>query len=597
MSYSIAIDVSINGKQALYSILSCSISQPIDGHHHFSVRFTAEGLLGSEKDAVEQLTGFLGNRISIAFKYEQIGNHDTSSFLGIITNASLASTEEEVAAIVLEGFSPTILLDGTPQLNSFEEKKLDQLISDTTSAVARDILKINSAPTHSAVIPYAVQYNETPYAFIRRMCNAFGDWVYYDGSELVIGKLKDYGTPNILSYPGHLSDVEVKLKISPQKFSMGNWDQTKNAVLIKEGAASPPPSNTLVKQAVNESQKAYTIQAASFGNYSDAELPDVSSARIKSNYSDILKVTGICYDPLLHPGKVIELKMEASAYSGSRSIGNFVVTQVVHSADARSNYTCTFEAIPQDDAYPDSTAYPVPFCGVQPAVVTDNKDPDKMGRVKVKLHWQNSPTPWVPVSVPHAGKERGFFFMPEINDEVLVGFQNGDASQPYVAGSIWHGKSLPEPPDDKNQFKRITTKSGNAILFDDTAGKETLQIINADGSNSIVLTMDSGGSVEITSKNVMNFEAKEMNFKSDKILFDAQQTIDVKAGQKITMKGTSEVSLAGANIKVSADAEVAIKGNASAKLQGAQVSVKGDAQASVEGGAMAVLKGGIVMIN
>jgi uncharacterized protein involved in type VI secretion and phage assembly len=122
--------------------------------------------------------------------------------------------------------------------------------------------------------------------------------------------------------------------------------------------------------------------------------------------------------------------------------------------------------------------------GVVPARVTANDDPRGFGRIAVRFFWdeQTGPNVWVRVMTPHAGSDRGFYFLPEVGDEVLVGFEDGDPERPIILGSVWNGVDKPASEDfwgeewADNDCKRIVTKSGHRIQMVDKQGKESMVI-------------------------------------------------------------------------------------------------------------------------
>ena len=133
--------------------------------------------------------------------------------------------------------------------------------------------------------------------------------------------------------------------------------------------------------------------------------------------------------------------------------------------------------------------------GVVVGVVTNNEDPDKMGRVKVKFPWLSGEdeSHWARVAAPMAGKERGIYFLPEVDDEVLVAFDNGHFGQPYVVGRLWNGKD--KPPETETQNRVLKTPGGHQLRFEDKAGSKKV-IVKTDGGLTITMD-DTTQSIEI----------------------------------------------------------------------------------------------------
>jgi uncharacterized protein involved in type VI secretion and phage assembly len=121
--------------------------------------------------------------------------------------------------------------------------------------------------------------------------------------------------------------------------------------------------------------------------------------------------------------------------------------------------------------------------GVVVGVVTNNQDPDNLGKVKVKFPWlvENDESTWARVASPMAGANRGIIFIPEVDDEVLVAFDHGDVRAPYILGAVWNGTDKPPQEkgnDDKNNLRIIKSRSNHMIILDDTSGSEKIQIID-----------------------------------------------------------------------------------------------------------------------
>jgi uncharacterized protein involved in type VI secretion and phage assembly len=188
--------------------------------------------------------------------------------------------------------------------------------------------------------------------------------------------------------------------------------------------------------------------------------------------------------------------------------------------------------------------------GVVVGVVTNNQDPDGMGRVKVKFPWLSDAdeSHWARMAVPMAGKARGIYFLPEVEDEVLVAFEHGDMRFPCVLGALWNGKDAPPAKNDdgKNNLRVIKSRSGHVIRLNDEDGKEKIEIIDKSEKNSIVFD---------TAKNTITITTDK-----DIILSAAQGTIKLDA-QKIEIKSSADTKIeAGAGMEVKAGATMNIKG-------------------------------------
>ena len=193
--------------------------------------------------------------------------------------------------------------------------------------------------------------------------------------------------------------------------------------------------------------------------------------------------------------------------------------------------------------------------GVAVGVVTNNQDPDGMGRVKVRLPWlsDDDETTWARIAVPMAGNARGFYNLPEVDDEVLVAFEQGAIDRPYVLGALWNGKDAPPESnsDGKNNMRTWKSRSGHILRLDDTDGSEKIEIIDKSGKNSIVIT---------TSDNKLTIQA------------DSDITIQSSNGKlKLSGNGIELSSQAGVKIDASADADLTASGQAN--IKGATVNL------------------------
>lgn len=180
------------------------------------------------------------------------------------------------------------------------------------------------------------------------------------------------------------------------------------------------------------------------------------------------------------------------------------------------------------------------FYGVAVARVINNVDPTNQGRVQLQLLWLPGANPWARVAVLMAGNNRGTWFIPDVGDEVLIGFDNGYLSCPYVIGALWNGNDKPPETmdgDGNNYKKTIRSRNGVKIVLDDTNGKETLTIETPggqkltlrDGPSSIEIIDGNGNSIELESNRINVTAAAKVTIKASNIELSAAM-VTVNAG-------------------------------------------------------------------
>jgi uncharacterized protein involved in type VI secretion and phage assembly len=279
----------------------------------------------------------------------------------------------------------------------------------------------------------------------------------------------------------------------------------------------------------------------------------------------------------------------------------------------------------------------VPYAVV--GIVDDNVDPDELGRIKVKfptLH-EEPLSFWLRQISPNAGKERGLYSLPEKDDEVMVIFMQGSHDVGVIIGQFWNGVDIPpqECKDtlpgssktdtgaswstdtftdgttdlEKNDRRFWKSRSGHLFVFDDSDGKESIQIWDKshtlalvfDTAESRILLTNSSGDIHIRTKTDLYLEAGS-NIKwyaGSNIEGESGQDTIHKAGMNYEMESGQDTKFkAGMNYKVEASMNFEVKASMSAKIEGSMsFEAKGGIEAKLEGSAMATVKGGVVMIN
>lgn len=181
-----------------------------------------------------------------------------------------------------------------------------------------------------------------------------------------------------------------------------------------------------------------------------------------------------------------------------------------------------------------------PLTGVFPSIVTDNQDPDAIGRVKVRIPGERNET-WARIAVLMAGANRGTWFIPEVGDEILVAFEGGDPRRPYVLGGLWSNASPPPETIDANNTKKVLrSRSGVKITLDDqNAGF----IVETPGGQAITLK-DAPGSLEIADSNGNSVKLEPAGISVNaaaKVTINASQ-VEITAGMATVNAGMSKFS-------------------------------------------------------
>ncbi len=183
--------------------------------------------------------------------------------------------------------------------------------------------------------------------------------------------------------------------------------------------------------------------------------------------------------------------------------------------------------------------------GIATAIVTNNEDPEGMGRIKITYTWDEDgyESYWARVMSFMAGDDRGGYFLPEVDDEVVVGFIGGDIEFPLILGALWNGQETPPETNDdgKNNIRKIKSRSGHELIFDDTQSSEKIEIISQSGHH--ITLDDSAGGEKITmedkSGNSIEMDAvtNKITLKSSMQLSIEASIIEIKADSMLTLKG------------------------------------------------------------
>ncbi len=203
--------------------------------------------------------------------------------------------------------------------------------------------------------------------------------------------------------------------------------------------------------------------------------------------------------------------------------------------------------------------------GVVIALVTNNRDPKNLGRIKVKypLLANQLESDWIRMTTFMAGKNRGGYFLPEVGDEVLVAFEFGNINTPFVIGALYNGMDTPPQnnTNGENNIREIKSRSGHIIRFDDKSSAEKIEITDKTGKNTIVIDSQAN-TVSVTSAQDI-----ELNATKGKIQVNAQD---------LELNGSKSVKIKGGQVDIESDSSLSTKAGSTTSIKaGANISIKG----------------------
>jgi len=595
MALASSVRIEIAGKK-VEDFLEFYIDQKMHQVQEFRILCRMDTFETPDDSVLNQSKNFIGSPVIIAISTFNSGWQDSSPgflFKGFIHSVrAVKSNLNEEDKIILEGYSPEILLNNSPGCLSFENMTLKQIVENVLKAYPRDILASKVDPVFTEQIPYCVRYNESGLAFLQRLAARYGEWMFYNGKEFIFGKWN--GNQEELILGKELRNLDFSINLRAPKFKYVSYNYLNGEKLETEVANSDGNSqqNEVGKVAHSTSWKQMGQKNTQFFPHLNAVpgkemIAQKTSVEIKASgiAMNMSGIKGESENMNLIPGTKISVK-EAKATGGEINYGDYFIDSVHHHCDNLMNYENTFTGIPAEAKNPPySNPEMFPVCEPQTAIVKDNKDPEKLGRVKVSFFWQESGqmSPWIRVSTPYAAADRGFYFIPEIDDEVLVGFDGGDAERPFVIGSLYHGKNKPMSgwPNNNNRFKGFVTKSNLRLEFDDDKKVTTIdtpggnKIIISDDQKSILMNDQNNNKVELSSSGIVLKSPGDISIQSS-----SKITIDASAGIEISSE--ADVKMKGLNIDQNADVGFTAKANATAEL-----SASGNT----------TVKGALVMIN
>ena len=605
------------GKNSLPSFISLHIDQRIGTHHRFQMSVELES--GGNR-YVHNISGskeWLGESIVVKAA-------GTPIFVGVVTNVQLHREGSDFGCIIVSGYSATYRMETAPGCFSWNDTTIGNVVKKLCGQ-AKVPLELN--PAYRERKDYICQYEESDFDFVRRLAYQYQEWMYFDGTKLIFGKPRKLADPIRLEYGTTLSSLDIGLQTlarSEQVFSYHSGADREMQRMTPDLAYG---HDRLSGEAFRASLGMFPKPARQHAlpRISDeTELINYMGRKQAAETAETHYITAESQVPTLRVGSVISLYssfLERVGNISKESLGNFIIIEMTHEVSQGSYYRNRFKAIPATVKALPGPKVRMPLAETQMATVLSNADPDGKGRVRVHMNWQTDgmQTGWVRVMTPDGGSSkdvrsnRGFVFIPEVGDQVLLGFRHGDPARPYVMGSLFNGVTG-GGGGQGNNCKSLTTRSGSSLKLDDSAGSVTLHdkggvSMNFDGAGNATTNAKSSNFVNAGTNNVIN-----VGNGSSVISSDSDGNITLKGNTAITLVvGENQIKVCTSGIFINGKQQVVIGTDETMSLQAKQdmtMSSKtnlnmsgkttaslGSKDISITGGSKVVVDGPDVNIN
>lgn len=588
----VATKVTVKGEEQKF--VSLHLRQGFNRHHTFTVVVNYLSPNNTFQQTPEKFIGYIGETASISFVHRQTG--ESYDFEGIITQVEMVGSMGETGGVAIHGTSPTILYENNRTLDSWMDQSLSTIIKEATQEYGK--VNLVSNPKYAAPIPYMAQYNESIFDFMNRLSALYGEWFYYDGTKVYFGKPDRDNTEKIV-YDMDLEEVRLVANLVPGKSARYDYVAQENKQHNADTPAKPDGMNDLQSIAHSCSEKAYTAKTTSAADphvTDKAELDEQMRIVKNASGANLLNIKGIGKTCRIRIGEIIDVSFPDRMKLPP--LGKFRIVGIEHEVRRDGHYSNSFVGVPDGTVHIPVPDVKRPLALPELATVKENNDDKGQGRVKVAFDWQKNgkTTNWIRVQTPNAGvsgavpKNRGWVFVPEVGDQVMVSYEHGNPDRPYVTGSVFHSGSG-KGGDKDNKVKSIITRSGNAIVFDDETGSIVItdqtgkQLIMLDGTDAITVMAKKSITLTNEAESVIVMDDKSIGLQADTIALEGRKSVTLLSGNECMVLSSEKsiISSSGTNIKQEAakDYDVAAKNGT---VNGVNLMIEGKGNVTVSGG-------------
>lgn len=578
----VKLEIFVEGKPIIY-FKHFKLKQSAVKHHEFEITLAHDTLGSVENHNLEEAQGFLGKRITVVFKYKDVEDGPERNFVGVITEVGFSQDKGSLGNIMLAGFSPTILLDAAPHIQSFgggQEISLnsiaDQVIKEGLGQSKFDF----RVDARYGNVSYSSQYEETHYNYLARIAEAYGEQFFYDGEVLHFGKLPPQEKPVTLKYGSNVNDIKIKMKVQHVNPTFYGYSSSKNEKLTT-GSTKITHTSDIAKRAYEISENTFKTPSLRVAPIKASSFMDIDASQkgtAGSRASEVFITSGSTTVPFLYPGCLADIEMRKSESNETSYFTKLMLLEVTHEVDARGYYEGSFQAIASDTGFIPRPEFIVPVAEPQFGKVVSNTDPQNQGRVQVQFDWQGGKdtTEFIRVMSPDAGssdkvdKNRGFMSIPEVGDQVIVNFVHLHPDRPFVMGGMYHG-GIAAGGGIGNNIKSLSSRSGNKLELNDGEGSIFLTDqgganMKFDGAGNANTNANKNKSVNVGEKNTVTVgdtHKTDVGKGQSVLTMGKDGVIDLSSLDKLTLKvGDNSIEISTAGIKVNG-AKIEITGEGS----------------------------------
>ena len=528
-----------------------------------------------------------GASIAISLGYD--GNN-TQVFSGIVTKQSLEVNPNTGPLLHIECRDEAIKMTVGRKNTAYQNKTDSDLMSSIIQAAG---LSADVTST-SAQLPEIVQYYVSDWDFVlsRAEVNSFVVSTV-DGKVNVFSPTADTSSALTVTYGDDLFHANLEMNAVTQLSSVKStaWDPKNQAVTSQSASNSLSGPGNISSSTLAKVVGLSDFELQSTANLSSDNLTQWSKGQMLK--SELSKITG---DIRFYGSSSVSIgKYLTIAGMGARFNGDHFISSIEHDYSEGTWFTTADVGLSANWFVQENHVMAPSAAGLLPGieglynatVKQIDQDPDNAYRILVDLPLFNDQSNgvWARLTNFYSSSGFGAFFLPEIGDEVIVGFLNQDPRFPVILGSMYSENRKPYSeltPDSDNSKKAIVTQSELRIVFDD---KDKILTITTPGNNVMVFS-DQDKQISITDEN-----SNSITMSSSGIDIKSPKTINIEATEQVNIKGNT-----GVNVQASSG-DVSVKGMNISESADVAYSAKGSASAQVEASGTLTLKGAMVMIN